>query len=209
VPIETKPAATEDKAEQESPNAGMAAGQDVTKKAKSPDPEAPSEDLDYIIWHASGKRLSEEEILEAKHYARELKYPKGALVFNGTDEDDFMYCLPDNKEISIYREIAKSMRFPKLEAGLFAMSKDDLADSHTYNSIKVQKLWTLKFMALEMKSFFLVLILSFFLQGLILSNALRAQKNAEDESCTIALDNLRSEVIKLRNEALEKEKILI
>jgi hypothetical protein len=47
------------------------------------------------------------------------------------------------------------------------------------------------------------------LQGLILSNALRAQKNAEDESCTIALSNLRSEVIKLRNEALEKDKILI
>jgi hypothetical protein len=35
------------------------------------------------------------------------------------------------------------------------------------------------------------------------------QKNAEDESCTIALGNLRSEVIKLRNEALEKDKILI
>jgi hypothetical protein len=34
-----------------------------------------------------------------------------------------------------------------------------------------------------------------FSQGLILSNALRAQKNAEDESCTIALGNLRSEVI--------------
>jgi hypothetical protein len=48
-----------------------------------------------------------------------------------------------------------------------------------------------------------------FLQGLILSNALRAQKNAEDESCQIALGNLRSEVIKLRNEALEKEKILL
>jgi hypothetical protein len=54
-----------------------------------------------------------------------------------------------------------------------------------------------------------MLILSFFLQGLILSNALRAQKNAEDESCSIALGNLRSEVIKLRNEALEKDKILI
>jgi DNA repair exonuclease SbcCD ATPase subunit len=38
---------------------------------------------------------------------------------------------------------------------------------------------------------------------------LRAQKNAEDESCTIALSNLRSEVIELRNEALEKDKILI
>jgi hypothetical protein len=64
-------------------------------------------------------------------------------------------------------------------------------------------------MDLEMKSFILMLILSFFLQGLILSNALRAQKNVEDESCTIALGNLRSEVIKLRNETLEKDKILI
>jgi hypothetical protein len=47
------------------------------------------------------------------------------------------------------------------------------------------------------------------LQGLILSNALRAQKNAEDESCTIALNNLRTEVIRLRNEATEKDKILL
>jgi hypothetical protein len=45
---------------------------------------------------------------------------------------------------------------------------------------------------------------SIFLQGLILSNALRAQKNAEDESCVIALSNLRSEVINLTNEAMEK-----
>jgi hypothetical protein len=42
-----------------------------------------------------------------------------------------------------------------------------------------------------------------------LSNALRAQKNAEDESCQIALGNLRLEVIKLRNEAAEKDKILL
>jgi hypothetical protein len=38
---------------------------------------------------------------------------------------------------------------------------------------------------------------------------LRAQKNAEDESYDIAFNNLRSEVIKLRNEALEKDKILL
>jgi hypothetical protein len=38
---------------------------------------------------------------------------------------------------------------------------------------------------------------------------LRAQKSAEDEGCTIALNNLRSEVIELRNEGLEKDKILI
>jgi hypothetical protein len=40
-----------------------------------------------------------------------------------------------------------------------------------------------------------------FSEGLILSNALRAQKNFEDQICTIALGNLRSEVIQLRNEA--------
>jgi hypothetical protein len=38
---------------------------------------------------------------------------------------------------------------------------------------------------------------------------LKAQKEAEDESCQIALGNLRSEVITLRNEALEKDKILL
>ena len=56
-------------------------------------------------------------------------------------------------------------------------------------------------------SFILILIL--FILGLILSNALRAQKNAEDESYNIAFDNLRTKVIKLRNEALEKDKILL
>jgi hypothetical protein len=38
---------------------------------------------------------------------------------------------------------------------------------------------------------------------------LRAQKSAEDEGCTMALNNLRSDVIELRNEGLEKDKILI
>jgi hypothetical protein len=109
----------------------------MAEKAKSPVPEALVEDIDYIVRHASGKKLSEEEILEAKHYAQRLKYPKGALVFNDTNEDDFLYCLPDNKEISVCREIAKSMGFPKLEEGLSVLSKDDLADSLAYNSIKV------------------------------------------------------------------------
>jgi hypothetical protein len=35
------------------------------------------------------------------------------------------------------------------------------------------------------------------------------QKNTEDEGYTMALNNLRSEVIELRNEGLEKDKILI
>jgi hypothetical protein len=44
---------------------------------------------------------------------------------------------------------------------------------------------------------------------LILSKALQAQQEADDESCQIALGNIRSEVITLRNEALEKDKILL
>ena len=55
-----------------------------------------------------------------------------------------------------------------------------------------------------------VIICSFFVwQGLILSKALKAQKDAEDESYHMAIRNLRSEVITLRNEALEKDKILL
>jgi hypothetical protein len=54
----------------------------------------------------------------------------------------------------------------------------------------------------------LILNTTLLLQGLILSNALRAQKSAEDEGCAMTLNNLRSEVIELRNEGLEKDKIL-
>jgi hypothetical protein len=39
----------------------------LPEKATAPTPEAPSEDLGYIIRHASGKKLSEEQIFEAKH----------------------------------------------------------------------------------------------------------------------------------------------
>jgi hypothetical protein len=109
----------------------------ASKKIEAPAPEASNKSIDYIIRHASGKELSQEEMLEARHYARKLKYPKGALVFSGSDEEDFLYCLPDNKEISVCREIGKSIGFLKLEDGLSILSKDELADSLAYNSIKV------------------------------------------------------------------------
>jgi hypothetical protein len=110
-------------------------------KVKSPTPEAFTEELDFIIRHALGKQLSEEQVVEAKHYAGELKYPKGSLVYNGTNEDDFLYCLPDNNGLSVCREMARNMGFSKLELGLSAMSKDDLADSLAYNSLKVKMFW--------------------------------------------------------------------
>jgi hypothetical protein len=126
-PLEIEERATEEKAtEQISP-----------KKVATPAPEALKESIDYIIRHASGKGLSKEEEREAQHYAQKLKYPKGALVFNGSGEEDFLYCLPDSKEISVCREMGRSFRFPKLEDGLSVLSKDELADSLAYNSIKV------------------------------------------------------------------------
>jgi hypothetical protein len=55
------------------------------------------------------------------------------------------------------------MGFLKLEEGLSAMSKDDLADSLAYNSIKVHKLLTLK---LKTKYFNFMLNSFLFLAGL-------------------------------------------
>jgi hypothetical protein len=75
--------------------------QSLPEKTPAPAPEALKEKIEYIICHASGKRLSKEEEREAQYYAQKLKYPKGALVFNGSGEDDFLYCLPDSKEIYV------------------------------------------------------------------------------------------------------------
>jgi hypothetical protein len=127
VPTETEPVAPEEKTTE----------QIASKKIEAPAPEALNKSTDYIIRHASGKELSQEEILEARHYTQKLKYPKGALVFNGSNEEDFLYYLSDNKEIFVCREIGKSIGFPKLEDGLSILSKDELADSLAYNSIKV------------------------------------------------------------------------
>jgi hypothetical protein len=111
----------------------------LPEKTATPTPEASSEVLDYFVRHASGKRLSEEEKREAQYYARKLKYPKGALIFNGSGEEDFLYCLPDSKEISVCREMSRSFGFPTLEDELSVLSKDELTDSLAYNSLKVRE----------------------------------------------------------------------
>ena len=61
------------------------------------------------------------------------------MIFNGSGEDDFLYCLPDSKEISVCREMARSFGFPTLEDGLSVLSKDELADSLAYDNLKVRK----------------------------------------------------------------------
>jgi hypothetical protein len=77
--VEFEEKATEEKATE----------QILFEKVFTPAPEALKESIDYIIRHASGKGLSQEEEREAQHYAQKLKYPKGALVFNGVGKKVF------------------------------------------------------------------------------------------------------------------------
>jgi hypothetical protein len=76
-----------------------------------------------------------------QHYAKEWRYPQGSLVYGGNNEDDFLYCLPDNKEINVCREMMNNMGFSKLELGLSALTKDQLADNLAYNSLMVCMFW--------------------------------------------------------------------
>jgi hypothetical protein len=78
VPIETKAATPEDKAEQQTSDTDMAAGQDMIEKAKSPAPEASAEDVDYIIRHASGKNIQRRN-LRSQTLRPETKISEGGL----------------------------------------------------------------------------------------------------------------------------------
>jgi hypothetical protein len=58
------------------------------------------------------------QIAEAQHYAKELKYPRGSLVYEGDEENNFLYYLPDSKEIDVCREMMDKMGYLKLELAL-------------------------------------------------------------------------------------------
>jgi hypothetical protein len=193
------------------------AKESLPEKPTSHIPEASSQgNLEYIVRHASGKQLSKEQIAEVQHYAKDLKYPRGSLVYGGNNEDDFLYCLPDNKEINVCQEMMDNMGYQKLELGLSAMTKDQLADSLAYNSLKVCIFLFLHLLIFVRRVFgkrFVVILINicifFVCQGLILIKALKVQKEEEDEKHSDSFWELASEVITLRNEALEKDKILL
>jgi hypothetical protein len=176
VPIEIGPVETIEQDTEQGPSDAtlILEKEGASKKVKSPIPKAFTEEVDFIIRHASGKQLSEEQIAEDKHYARELKYPEGSLVYNGTDEDEFLYCLPDNKEISVCQEIARNIGFLKLDVGLSTMSKDDLADSLAYNSLKVKMFCLIN--RLLFASFMIMLIPLPFFVGLNLEQCFKGTK---------------------------------
>jgi hypothetical protein len=58
-------------------------------------------------------------------------------VYEGDEENNFLYYLPDSKEIDVCREMMDKMGYLKLELALSLMLKDHLADRLAYNSLKV------------------------------------------------------------------------
>jgi hypothetical protein len=133
----------------------------LSGKEALPIAEATSvEDLEFIVRHASGKKLSKEQIAEMQHYARDLRYPRGTLVYGGNDENDYLYFLSDNKEIDVCCEMVDNMGYLKLEHGLSAMPKDHLVDCLAYNNLKVCA--HLSFLFLLITRTFFCIIYSFF-----------------------------------------------
>jgi hypothetical protein len=49
----------------------------AAKESEFPAAEVSTERLEFIVHHAAGKKLSEEQIAEARQYATGLKYPQG------------------------------------------------------------------------------------------------------------------------------------
>jgi hypothetical protein len=96
VPTETGPAKLVEEDTEPGPSddakALLPLGKERTiKESEFPAAKASTEGLKFIVRHAAGKKLSEEQDAEARQYAKDLKYPRGSLVFNGTNEDDFLY----------------------------------------------------------------------------------------------------------------------
>jgi hypothetical protein len=69
VPIETEPATLEEKATE----------QIASEKIETSAPEASNKSIEYIIRHASGKELSQGEMLEAQHYAQKIEISEGGI----------------------------------------------------------------------------------------------------------------------------------
>lgn len=58
---------------------------------------------EYTIRHASGGELTAEQIVKVQDYAEDLQYRTDTLIYDGNDEDECLYYLPDSREIDVCR----------------------------------------------------------------------------------------------------------
>jgi hypothetical protein len=68
-PAEAGPLETPAEARPSETTAATLEKESVSEKFKAPTPEAPIVELEFIVRHASGKQLSEEQVAEVQHYA--------------------------------------------------------------------------------------------------------------------------------------------
>lgn len=62
----------------------------IEEKASLASEGVPPAICEYIICHASGGKLTNEQITKVQNYAKDLKYPSCSLVCGGNDEDDYL-----------------------------------------------------------------------------------------------------------------------
>jgi hypothetical protein len=113
-PADKQPSETEEKAAEEE-----AIEQSLSEKTPTPAPEALKENIEYIICHASGKRLSKEEEREAQHYAQKLKYPKGALVCQRQRRRGFLVLSPGQQRDICLPGDEQKLRIPNIRRWAF------------------------------------------------------------------------------------------
>jgi hypothetical protein len=57
-----------------------------------------------------------------------LKYPRGSLVYGGNDEDDYLYYIPNNKEIDVCCKMMDNLGYPKMIKGLHSIFSSIFGD---------------------------------------------------------------------------------
>jgi hypothetical protein len=80
----------------------------LPEKSTSAAPEAPPQgDLEYIVRH--GKAVIIRSNCRGATLCQGVEIPPRSLVYGGDNEDDFLYCIPDSKEINVCREMMDNM----------------------------------------------------------------------------------------------------
>jgi hypothetical protein len=90
----------------------------------------------YRVHHAAGEGDGAKQLAEAVGFAEQLGYPSGSMIFGG-EQDDYLYCCPDNMETDVCRYMVDNVGFPKLEGMLSTMSDEDFSDCFAYTHLKV------------------------------------------------------------------------
>jgi hypothetical protein len=66
-------------------------------------------------------------MVEAVGFAEQMGYPTGSTIFGG-EQDDYLYCCPNNMETEVCHYMTVNVGFPKLEAMLSTMSNEEFFD---------------------------------------------------------------------------------